>query len=225
MTYTKAQLSKILLELRDKLGRIPSRSDCSVKSTIAVHFGSWNNALQETFGEIIQVYGNPALEVTCLACNSRFKKSYCDTVQYPNHFCSRSCAATYNNKHKKHGTRRSKLEVWLEQELTKLYPELVFQFNSKEAIGSELDIYIPSLKLAFELNGIFHYEPIFGDKKLNQIQVNDQNKFQACQASGISLCILDVSGLSYFKPTNAQKYLVVIQDVINKRLGADVINP
>jgi len=43
-----------------------------------------------------------------------------------------------------------------------LYPDLVIHFNKKDAINSELDIYIPSLKLAFELNGIFHYEPIFG---------------------------------------------------------------
>ena len=38
-----------------------------------------------------------------------------------------------------------------------------------EAINSELDVYVPSLNLAFELNGIFHYEPIYGEKKLNQI--------------------------------------------------------
>lgn len=213
--YTKEELSKILLELRDKLGRIPSNSDYyPMKDTIARHFGSCNNALQEVFGQVIQAYKKPSLEVTCLTCNIRFKKKDIEVKRSPNHFCTMSCAATYNNKHKKYGTRRSKLEVWLEQELTKLYPELVFQFNSKEAIGSELDIYIPSLNLAFELNGIFHYEPIYGDRKLGQIQVNDQNKFQACQTKGISLCIIDVSRLINFKPKKAQKYLDIIIQII-----------
>ena len=86
-----------------------------------------------------------------------------------NNFCSRSCSATFNNKNKTYGTRRSKLEVFLEKELIKLYPDLLFHFNRKDTINSELDIYIPSLKLAFELNGIFHYEPIYGDNKLSPL--------------------------------------------------------
>lgn len=35
--------------------------------------------------------------------------------KHKNHFCSKSCAATYNNTHKTKGTRRSKLEIYLEQ--------------------------------------------------------------------------------------------------------------
>ena len=80
-----------------------------------------------------------------------------------------SCAATYNNKNKTHGTRRSKLECFIEKKLSELYPDLTIHYNQKDTINSELDIYIPSFKLAFELNGIFHYEPIYGEEKLNQI--------------------------------------------------------
>ncbi len=76
-------------------------------------------------------------------------------------FCNRSCAVTYNNKNKQVGTRVSKLEIYLASKLAEKYP-FEFHFNRKDTIGSELDIYIPTLKLAFELNGIFHYEPIFG---------------------------------------------------------------
>lgn len=133
-------------------------------------------------------------------------------------FCSRSCAATYNNKNKTTGTRRSKLEIWLENQLPLLYPEIEFHFNKKDAIGSELDIYIPALSLAFELNGIFHYEPIYGDRKLGQIQENDQNKFQSCITNDISLCIIDVSQFKHFKPDKAQKYLDIINNIIKERL-------
>ena len=104
--------------------------------------------------------------VTCKQCKINFNKIPSHIKNSPNNFCSRSCAATYNNTHKTHGTRRSKLEVYLEECLVTLYPNLKMHFNKKDAINSELDIYIPSLKIAFELNGIYNYEPIHGPKKL-----------------------------------------------------------
>ena len=155
--------------------------------------------------------------VICLNCSKQFIKKSNHIKTSPNHFCSKSCAATFNNKHKTTGTRRSKLEIWLEEQLTVLYPNLHIDFNKKEAIGSELDIYIPGLKLAFELNGIFHYEPIYGSDKLNQIQENDISKTKACLDNKIDLCVIDSSGLKYFKPSNAQKYLDIIVNIINQR--------
>jgi hypothetical protein len=131
-----------------------------------------------------------------------------------------SCSGTYNNTHKTHGTRRSKLEVWLEQQLIALYPSLEFHFNRKDAINAELDIYVPSLKLAFELNGLFHYEPIFGATKLAQIQTNDERKYQACIERDIELCLIDVSALKKFKEKRAITFLIVIQDVIQRKFGA-----
>lgn len=155
-------------------------------------------------------------EVQCANCDTQFDKtsSAMKKSKSGNHFCSSSCSVSYNNRHKKHGTRRSKLEEWLESQLTELFPSLEIHYNKSDAINSELDIYIPSLNLAFELNGIFHYEAIFGEAKLAQIQNNDERKFQACLEEGIELCIIDSSGLKYFKPKNAQKYLDIIQKII-----------
>ena len=133
-----------------------------------------------------------------------------------NYFCCSSCAATYNNTHKTKGNRKSKLEFYLEKELPLLYPDMEFHFNRKDAINSELDIYIPSMKLAFELNGIFHYEPIYGETKLDQIQNNDKRKFQACLERGIELCIIDSSNLKYFKESNAKPYLDIILKIIEQ---------
>ncbi len=132
-------------------------------------------------------------------------------------FCSRSCSVTYKNTHKTTGNRRSKLEIYLEDKLKLLYPNLEILFNNKTTINSELDIYMPSIKLAFELNGIFHYEPIYGQDKLCQIQNNDQRKFQACLEHGIELCIIDTSKFINFKERKANEYLDIITNVINSK--------
>jgi hypothetical protein len=101
----------------------------------------------------------------------------------------------------------------------KLYPSLEFHFNRKDTINSELDIYIPSLKLAFELNGIYHYEPIHGVEKLATIQNNDSRKLQACIERGISFCTVDTSGSKNFKPERDQKYLEIICEIITEELA------
>jgi hypothetical protein len=136
-----------------------------------------------------------------------------------NIFCNNSCAATYSNTHKTTGTRVSKLEKYLQEKLNILYPNLCL-FNDKGTINSELDIYVPSLKLAFELNGIFHYEPIYGKEKLAQIQNNDQRKFQACLEHNIELVIIDSSQFKYFKQGNADKYLDIVVNIINDKVGS-----
>ena len=153
----------------------------------------------------------------CRNCGKPFYKTPSEIKKTKNHFCSRSCAATHNNQNKTHGTRRSKLEFWLEQELPLLFPDLELHFNRKDTINSELDIYIPSLKLAFELNGIFHYEPIYGEHKLSQIRNNDQRKFQACLEQEIELCIIDSSGQKYFKDKSSRKYLDIISTLIKQK--------
>lgn len=135
-----------------------------------------------------------------------------------NVFCSRSCAATYNNLHKTKGNRRSKLEAWLEEKLNVLYPDLVIEYCNKAAINGELDIYVPSLQLAFELNGIYHYEPIHGQGKLDQVQSNDHRKFQACIEHGIELVIMDTSQLKYFKEANCIPYLDIIRKIVDGKL-------
>lgn len=161
-------------------------------------------------------------------CNIEFNCEQCGKLSYKllnqykrskHHFCSSSCSATFQNRRKQTGCRRSKMEAWLEKQLISLYPYIEFHFNRRDAINAELDIYIPSLKLAFELNGIFHYEPIFGQDKLNRTQTNDNRKFQACIESGIELCILDTSQVKYFKERTSKPFLDIITRIINQTLS------
>lgn len=149
----------------------------------------------------------------CIQCDLSFESRKTEKRK----FCSQNCAGKYNMEHKTKGTRRSKLEIWLEEEMKNKYNfEIIF--NGKETINSELDIYIPSLKLAFELNGIFHYEPIYGSDKLNNIQNNDNRKFQACLERGIELCIIDTSKEKQFKKEKSIKYLNIINDIIKNKI-------
>jgi hypothetical protein len=155
--------------------------------------------------------------VSCTQCGENIVKLPNQLKKRKNHFCTSSCAATYNNTHKTKGIRISKLENWLAAQLRLLYPTTEIHFNRKDTINSELDIYFPELQLAFELNGIFHYEPIYGTEKLSQIKNNDDRKFQACLERGIELCILDISSQKRFTPDSSQKFLDIITSVIGKK--------
>jgi len=99
---------------------------------------------------------NKSVIVKCKNCDIDFIKNKHRLCE--NNFCSQSCSASYHNKNKTTGIRRSKLEIYLENNLKQIYTNLEIIFNNKKVIGSELDIYIPTLKIAFELNGIHHYK-------------------------------------------------------------------
>jgi len=161
------------------------------------------------------------VDFDCEQCGKHTSNILSEFNRNKHHFCSRSCSATYYNQRKQTGIRRSKFEVWVEEQLVSLYPNLEFHFNRKDTIQSELDIYIPSLKLAFEINGIFHYEPIFGQGKLDRTQKNEKGKFAACIEKNISLCIIDISTLNYFKEQKAQKFLDIITTIIDQTLSLE----
>ena len=161
--------------------------------------------------------GLPKQLVKCKQCNKDFLKESNQIKKHPNHFCSRSCAATYNNEHKVTGTRRSKLEIYLEEQLTTIY-EFPIKFNTKTEINSELDIFVPHLQLAFELNGIYHYEPIHGKNLLEKTINNDNRKYQACIENNISLCTIDTSSQKYFKPESSKMFLNIITTIIDSKV-------
>jgi hypothetical protein len=156
------------------------------------------------------------LSVSCSKCDKVFLKDENQVLKTKNNFCSRSCSASYNNSHKSYGTRRSKLEIFLEEQINQHYPEIDLICNQKTAIESELDFYFPDLRFAIELNGITHYEPIYGEDKFEKIQNNDKRKVIACYEKGIELAIIDSSSCSYLSPKNKEKYKNLVFDLIEK---------
>lgn len=141
--------------------------------------------------------------VTCRRVGSRKGNvvacSQCDTLLYrkPHHikqsksgrqFCNQSCAARFNNANKQSGYRRSQLEIFIEQQLKIEFPLLAFKTNDR-TFGIEFDFYIPNMKIALEINGIVHYQPIYGLEKYAIIQANDIKKKTICGKENITLII------------------------------------
>ncbi len=53
----------------------------------------------------------------------------------------------------------------------------------------ELDLYLPSLALAFEYQGVLHYKrvPFYNYKGVKEVQSRDKEKRKACHSLGITL--------------------------------------
>lgn len=195
-----ARRSEVLSKLRGDKGR-----------------GSYEYCSLECFRKYYRenVYYLFNINVECRNCGAKFSKTKAEINKSPNNFCTKSCAVTFNNKNKARGIRRSKLEKLIEEKLLEVY-DFEIHFGRKDAIGSELDIYIPSLKTAFEINGIFHREPIFGQEKLGQIQANDRQKELKCFELGIELVVLDDT-MKHFNEQSALRYFNVICSILNRK--------
>jgi hypothetical protein len=145
-------------------------------------------------------------EVHCANCNNLFRKHGVEIKRTSKHFCSRSCAAQFNNRHKNLGaSRRSKAEDYLSNLRRQDFPALEIIQNNRALLSSglEVDIVIPRLKLAIELNGPVHYFPLFGEKKLAKIQAADISKQAEIQIIGYNLLVIDISAYGYFKKVKA----------------------
>ena len=181
---------------------------------------------QKYIERIAKYYETPLF---CKQCNvilpyKKFLSRNADRkhTQFNNTFCSKSCSAKYNNTHKTYGTRRSKFEKYAENTLTKLYPTLEIHFNRKDTISSELDIYIPSLQLAIEINGIHHYKAIYSEQVFKNVKQNDISKVKICAQKGIKLHIIDISTLVYFTPKNADRYSMQLINIIDSNSNFNV---
>ncbi len=91
---------------------------------------------------------------------------------------------------------------------------MTFECNSKTLIGSELDFYFPTLYLAVELNGIFHYKPIHGANKFKQICDSDQQKIIRCRDLGVNLFVVDASSYSHLTVEQKIYYWNVIEPLL-----------
>lgn len=130
-------------------------------------------------------------DVICIECGIEFKKVLSEIKRKPRHFCSEICRKNLN-KHKDWGSSRSKLEIAIEEHFKVVFPFINIDYNKTET-GYELDIFIPCLDLAIEINGIFHYKAIYGETRLLRTQQIDKDKLIKCEELDIKLIVINVS--------------------------------
>ena len=155
--------------------------------------------------------------VECKRCNKPHYRQLSHIVK--NNFCSNSCSAQYNNEHRTGGFNRSKVEIWIEDQIKTLFPSIEVEFNSRKIIGLELDLFFPTLKVAIELNGIIHYKPIFGEVKLRGIKMKDERKIKLCSDLGITLHVIDISHQSKFTIESSDVFLGSIKNILKEKMG------
>lgn len=210
--------SRSLLSCKCKnCGKLFLRSKHDIQSDIKAI--KLNPSSQSGFfccSECASAYKSIQQLVICEQCGKEF---YRKPSQILNHvFCSHSCAAIYNNTHKATGYHRSAIELHIESNLLMMYPNTTFIFNDRNICnGYELDIYIPKLHLAIELNGIIHYKPIYGTKKLKHTQYKDYCKQQFCQMKDIKLIIIDISNINHFTDDYKTKVLNLVCSFIDNK--------
>jgi hypothetical protein len=151
--------------------------------------------------------------VKCKKCGKDFEKKNSEISRSDKNYCSRKCFSNSNNTE-----IRSKMEIYIENELIKIYPHLKPEFNKRDIPnfeGLELDIYIDILKLGFELNGVVHYQQVWSYRDLNKQIERDQRKVIKCVENNINLHILDVRDLKRNRIGDFEPYLEFIIDTIN----------
>ena len=70
------------------------------------------------------------------------------------------------------------------------FSDAVYQFKAEWLGAQSLDIYIPSIKLGIEYQGIQHYKAIDifgGERGLKDVKSRDKRKRRLCQEHGVTL--------------------------------------
>lgn len=83
-----------------------------------------------------------------------------------------------------------KNEMELFKRVAKYYPDAIYQYRSVWLENQSLDIYIPSLKIGIEYQGLQHYEPVEffgGQEAFLYRQKLDALKVEKCNKNGVRL--------------------------------------
>lgn len=121
-------------------------------------------------------------------------------------YCTKSCRMKHYNENilKPSSCHRSKAEDILLELIRHDFPTLDIKPNNRDVVpgGLEIDIYLPTLKLAIELNGPVHYLPIYGEERLESVKNKDARKCLELQQLGITQLTFDISHLQTTKKTD-----------------------
>jgi hypothetical protein len=158
------------------------------------------------------------------ACRSKIKKEilccYCNKLFSPTSKKSKFCSGICRNKVNNQNIigNRSKAEILLENTITQTFPDLTVLYNDRKMLnGLELDVYIPSLNLAIEWNGIFHYKQIKGSL-LERYNIKDRQKLKLCKQLGIKLIVVkDLTSHNVFIKLKVKQIATILHKMLAKK--------
>ncbi len=222
--YTDEELLKQITDFYIKNNKIPIMTDLPNGKTITKRFKGFSNALNVAFRELLPTVKftrrrGRIIEINCKNCQKTFsikehltkgKNRYCSIP------CSRVGSIKTRNQNFKGFKHRSKFELECEKRLSILYPEMEINYNRQGIIDYELDIYIPSLNLAIEINGACHYIKIAKKFNLERKQAIDREKIELCKKAYVDLYVLNTSKMQF--PKDNDIYFNMIKNFIDTKL-------
>ena len=122
----------------------------------------------------------------------------------------------------------SKVEKFLNNALTNA--GFVVEYHKEHMIENDklhLDIFIPSLSLAIEINGPSHYKPIWGADNLRRNRRADTEKMGLLNHAGISLLRVKCLRKNIYEKTKRDilnKVLVFLKDFVDKKVSDKLID-
>lgn len=176
---------------------------------------SFNNKLRPKKLIPIKKIKKGKVDWCCPVCYKELLITYSNSLKRK--FCSGTCRNKVNNQLINGG--RSKAEKLLEITLLKEFPNCEILFNNRCILSGnkELDVYIPSLKLAIEWNGIYHYKNFRGEEFLKKTQTQDLKKQQECKKLDIELYVVkDLKSNDKFIKEEVDKIVNYINNKIKK---------
>lgn len=144
-------------------------------------------------------------DLRCIKCGKKFNTVLCNGRYLRKIYCP-GCSGK---------SGQSNIENEIFEYIQKLLPNTVILHNDKTLIGKELDIYIPSEKLAIEINGVNWHS--FGTTFPNNIHREDKDKtkhydkYKLCEAKGVKLL--------QFTDIIINKKLNLVKSIIKDNLG------
>ena len=92
------------------------------------------------------------------------------------------------------------------------FPNALYQYKADWLGLQSIDVYVPDKKIAFEYQGVQHYEPVSmfgGDEGLKENQRRDWEKKEKCEANGVTLI-----EWKYDFPINKENLFKLLEDIL-----------
>ena len=177
------------------------------------NYQSFMNESIKRFGEIYEfpniqseyINSHSKITIKCKKCGSTFIKIACDHITSSFGGC-----ACYSFKSKGEDEIQNYIKACINEEEIKLNDRSVLN-------GKELDIYIPSRKLAIEYNGVYYHSETYGRKD----KYYHLDKTLECEKNGIRLIHIFEDEYVYNKEIVLSKlrHILNINDSVDKIYG------